>query len=143
MGRVKFEKLDVSGTHTLDELIPAYVENKTMLDDYKKICDSENKKIKELMQDTDTYEVAGYKATKSVQVRETMNEYKLLDVLRNVDGAKENKLIKTQEYVDMDILESMIYAGAISKDILMEIDKCRETKEIVTLRVSKVKENKE
>ena len=138
MARVK---LDVSETHTLDNLIPAYAENKAILDDYKKICDKENKQIKELMTD-DTYEAGGYKATKSVQVRESMNEDKLLDMLKDVGGSYENGLIKTKEYVDMDVLESMLYKGKIPKDILMQIDKCRESKEVVTLRISKIKENK-
>lgn len=125
----------------LDTLIPAYAENKAILDDYKKICDDENKKIKELM-DEGSYEAGGYKATKSIQTRESFNEDKLLDLLRNVGGSRENKLIKTKEYVDMDVLESMIYTGMISKDVLMQIDKCRESKEVVTLRISKVKEKK-
>lgn len=130
-------KVEVS----LDRLIPQYAENKSMLDDYKKICDDENKQIKELMEEG-SYEAGGYKATKSVQIRESFNEDKLLDVLRDVAEAKANNLIKTKEYVDMDVLESMIYKGMIPTDVLMEIDKCRESKEVVTLRISKIKEKK-
>lgn len=126
---------------SLDTLIPQYAENKSMLDDYKKICDDENKQIKELMEEG-SYEAGGYKATKSVQIRESFNEDKLLDVLRDVAEAKANNLIKTKEYVDMDVLESMIYKGMIPTDVLMEIDKCRESKEVVTLRISKIKEKK-
>lgn len=126
---------------SLDTLIPQYAENKSMLDDYKKICDSENKQIKELM-DEGSYEAGGYKATKLVSVRETMNEDKLLDILQNISGSYENGLIKTKEYVDMDVLESMLYKGLIDKEVLMEIDKCRESKEVITLRISKVKEKK-
>lgn len=127
---------------SLDTLIPQYAENKSMLDDYKKICDDENKKIKELMEEG-SYEAGGYKATKSVTTRETMNEDKLLDVLKQYPTAcYEQGLIKTKEYVDMDVLESMIYKGVIDKNVLLEIDKCRESKEVVTLRISKVKEKK-
>lgn len=166
MARIKVE------TESLDTLIPQYAENKSMLDDYKKLCDNENKKIKELMTD-DTYEAGGYKATKSVQVRETMNEDELLDELESLSGKsgghvydsikdfrkqlytylKENKVIKTKKYVDFDALESALYKlknqdiendnGYIGSDYLVGIlDKCRETKEVVTLRISKVKENK-
>lgn len=127
---------------SLDTLIPQYAENKAILDDYKKICDTENKQIKELMTD-DSYEAGGYKATKSVQVRETMNEDKLLGVMHNHrEVAELNGIIKIKEYIDMDMLESAIYNKQIDKDMLMEIDKCRETKEVVTLRISKVKEKK-
>lgn len=125
---------------SLDTLIPQYAENKSMLDDYKKICDDENKQIKELM-DEGSYEAGGYKATKTVTTRDSMNEAKLLDVLTKA-GFKDTSIIKTKEYVDMDELESAIYKGLIEKDILMEIDKCRESKEVVTLRISKIKEKK-
>jgi hypothetical protein len=134
MARIKLE------AESLDNLIPQYAENKAMLDDYKKICDKENKQIKELMTD-DTYEAGGYKATKSVSVRETMNEDKLLELLI-AKGYKDTKVIKQKYYVDMDTLESAIYSGQIPKEDLLEIDKCRESKEVVTLRISKVKEKK-
>ena len=126
---------------SLDTLIPQYAENKGLLDDYKKICDEENKQIKELMEEG-SYEVGGWKATKSVTTRDSMNEEKLLDVLKK-SGFTQTSIIKTKEYVDMDELESAIYNGLIEKDVLMKIDKCRESKEVVTLRISKVKEKKD
>jgi len=132
MGRVKKE--------SLDELIPAYAENKSILEDYKKICDTENKKIKEYMTDS-VYETGGYKATKIVQTRESMNEDKLLEVLQHYTWSVD--VIKMKPYVDMDALESLMYKGTLSKEVLMEIDKCRESKEVVTLRVTKIKEKKE
>ena len=126
---------------SLDTLIPQYAENKSMLDDYKKICDSENKQIKELM-DEGSYEAGGYKATKIISTRDSMNEDKLLDVLQQYGVAYDEKIIKTKEYVDMDALESAIYKQKLDNTMLMEIDKCRESKEVVTLRISKVKEKK-
>lgn len=127
---------------SLDTLIPQYAENKAILDDYKKICDTENKQIKDIM-DEGSYEAGGYKATKSVQVRESMNEDKLLDVMKQHYAIHQKfGIIKTKEYIDMDALESAIYKGQIDKDTLLEIDKCRESKEVVALRISKVKEKK-
>ena len=126
---------------SLDTLIPQYAENKSLLDDYKKICDEENKQIKDMMEEG-SYEAGGWKATKSVTTRDSMNEDKLLDVLKKA-GFTQTSIIKTKEYVDMDELESAIYNGLIEKDILLEIDKCRESKEVVTLRISKVKEKKD
>lgn len=123
----------------LDTLIPQYAENKSMLDDYKKICDKENKQIKELMTD-DTYEAGGYKATKSVQIRESLNEDRLLAIASQHRVFRDIGIIKTKEYVDMEALESAIYKGMLDKEALMEIDKCRESKEVVTLRVTKIKE---
>lgn len=135
---------------SLDELIPTYAENKAMLDDYKKICDSENKQIKELMNEG-SYEVGGYKATKSVSTRDDIKEDKILAKLS--DDMREcfevNNIIKTKEYIDMDNLESLLYSLNNKKDIeskkikdeLIELlDSCTERKDVVTLRVSKIKE---
>ena len=137
---------------SLDELIPTYAENKAMLDDYKKICDSENKQIKELMEEG-TYEAGGYKATKSVSTRDDIKEDKILAKLS--DDMREcfelNNIIKTKEYIDMDNLESLIYSLNNKRDIeskkikdeLIELlDSCTERKNVVTLRISKVKESK-
>ncbi len=137
---------------SLDELIPTYAENKAMLDDYKKICDSENKQIKELMEEG-TYEAGGYKATKSVSTRDDIKEDKILAKLS--DDMREcfelNNIIKTKEYIDMDNLESLIYSLNNKRDIeskkikdeLIELlDSCTERKDVVTLRISKIKENK-
>jgi hypothetical protein len=137
---------------SLDELIPTYAENKAMLDDYKKICDSENKQIKELMEEG-TYEAGGYKATKSVSTRDDIKEDKILAKLS--DDMREcfelNNIIKTKEYIDMDNLESLLYSLNNKRDIeskkikdeLIELlDSCTERKDVVTLRVSKVKEKK-
>lgn len=142
MGRINFNETADVPVNELDTLIPQYAENKSMLDDYKKICDTENNKIKELMEEG-SYEAGGYKATKSIQKRESMNEEKLLSVMDSYGKlARDLGIIKTKEYIDMDALESAIYRGDITKDVLLEIDKCRDTKEVVTLRIVKVKEKK-
>lgn len=148
MGRVKIDGVTIKFDEevekvavSLDTLIPQYAENKSMLDDYKKICDDENKQIKELME-VGSYEVEGYKATKTVSTRESMNEEKLLDVA-NKNKYYLSDAIKTKEYVDMDVLESLLYKGNIPEHVLMEIDKCRESKEVVTLKISKAKEKKD
>ena len=148
MGRVKIDGVSIKFDEevekvavSLDTLIPQYAENKSMLDDYKKICDNENKQIKELMEEG-SYETGGWKATKTISTRETMNEEKLLDVAKK-NSYYLSDIIKTKEYIDMDKLESLLYKGNISKEVLMEIDMCRESKEVVTLRISKVKEKKD
>lgn len=125
----------------LDVLIPQYAENKSEMDSYKKICDKENAQIKAIMKDfvVDNYEAGGYKASYSISKRETMNEEILLDIAHNF-GIPE--IVKTKEYIDFDALEKAIYNGDISDDILMEMDKAKEVKEVVTLRVTKIKEKK-
>lgn len=123
----------------LDTLIPQYAANKSEMESYKKICDRENTEIKAIMKSfvVPSYETGGYKATYIVSKRETMNEERLLEIAHQY-GISE--IVKTKEYIDYDSLEKAIYDGKIPNEILLEMDKAKETKEVVTLRVSKVKE---
>ena len=122
----------------LDELIPRYAANKSELESYKKICDKENAQIKAVMKSfvVQNYEAGGYKASYSVSKRESMNEEMLLQIA-HMHGIPE--IVKTKEYIDFDALERAIYNGQISDEVLMEMDKAKEVKEVVTLRISKVK----
>lgn len=126
----------------LDTLIPRYAANKAEMDDYKKICDRENAEIKSIMKDfvVSSYEASGYTATYSVSERTSMNEEMLLDIAHNYNIPG---IVKTKEYIDYDALEKAIYDGEISEEILLEMDKAKTVKEVVTLRVSKVKQKKE
>lgn len=126
----------------LDELIPQYAANKAEADSYKKICEKENANIKAIMKDfvVTEYVAGDYKATYSVSTRETLNEDKLLEIAHHF-GIPE--IVKTKEYIDFDALEKAIYDGKISDDILMEMDKAKEVKEVVTLRVTKKKKEED
>ncbi len=140
--RIKIDenkKSVVDENDTLGNLIVSYAENKRELDSYKKICDKENAEIKELMLNSGytEYPYNGYIAKYSVETRETMNESKLIDILKECGYTKD--IIKTKEYVDMDALEKVIYNESIPKEILLKLDTARESKEIVKLRVTKQK----
>lgn len=123
----------------LTTLVPSYYDNKTNLDYYKKQCDAENTKIKELMkaEGLKDFEVDGIVAKYIIQNKESMNEEKLLTLLKEKGY---ETVIRTKEYVDMDLLEDALYHDRIDKDTVVEMDKCRESKEIVQLRISKKKE---
>lgn len=125
--------------NNLEQLIDAYALNKNELDSYKKICDAENAEIKALMTELelDKASTEDYTATLSIQHRETMDEDKLLEVLRNAGYA--DIVIRTKEYVDMDLLESAIYHEMIDKDTLLAMQRCKEVKEVQTLKISKRK----
>ena len=120
-------------------VVPRYFGHKTEMDFYKKQCDAENAEIKQAMkeQGIKDFEVDGIVAKYIVKNRESMNEEKLIKVLK--DAGYDN-LIKTREYVDMDEVESALYHNAIDTDTIVEMDKCREVKEIIELRLSKKKE---
>lgn len=128
----------MSNLAELDRLIPQYAANKSEMDSYKKICDRENAEIKTLMADLELPQriVGGYKAIRSVQRRETINEELLLAIAHKYNLFD---VIKTKEYIDFDALEHAIYIGRISSNVLLEMDKAKEVKEVVTLTIKKVK----
>ena len=128
---------------TLDSLIPQYAANKREKDGYEKLCAAENAQIKAIMQDyvVQHYEAGGYKATYTIQKRETVDEEMLLEILKR-SGECEG-IIKTKEYIDFDALENAIYNGRIPEDVVLEMDAATEVKEIPTLKVTKIKEKKE
>ena len=122
----------------LDQLIVAYGRYNTNYKELKGLVDTYNADIKKVMkeQGITTKETNGWKAVYSVQKRESMNEDKLLEILRN-NGIE--SVIKTREYVDFDALEDAIYKGDVPKEVLLTIDTCREVKEVETLKVTKLK----
>ena len=130
-------------TVTLDELVPSYGEHKESLDVLDKIVKDENKKIKELLGDKDHYKTSGWKVTKSVQNRDKMDEDLLCAKLSAFPEMYEAGIIRVQECVDMQALEDAMYKNQLSKKMLEAVESCREHKEVVTLRVTRVKESDE
>lgn len=131
---------------TLEELIPQYAANKKELDSYKKICDKENAQIKLLMAKLpDNVCIVGkYKATYTVSNRETINEEQLIDLFMNdPDFIKINEqynVVEMRPAIDFDELERAIYKGAFSKDQTKLLNAAKTSKEVVTLRISEIKE---
>lgn len=119
----------------LTELLPIYHMQKSEMDSIKKVIDKENAEIKTLMRESNLPEfVAGdIKATCSVSERQDFIEEALIEKLKDM---KVRGIIKKKEYVDMDALENAIYNGKVDAAALAS---CQTIKEVVTLRVSKVK----
>ncbi len=124
-------------TTYLDDLILKYAENKEKLEAFKKLTEAENKEIKFLMKSSgETEHISDeYKASYIVSTRESMNEEMLL-VVAHKYGIP---VIKTKEYIDFDALENAIYNNRISNEALLEMDKAKSKKEVVTLRITKLK----
>jgi len=135
----------------LDNLILTFAKDKATLDSYKKITDKENAEIKAIMlsEKIPSKEVGEYKATCTVSNRETINEEVLLDIIKHAVGTNSVMLsspdfgiIKLKEYIDFDALEKAIYDGKIPDETVLEMDKAKESKEVVTLKVTKLKKKK-
>lgn len=138
---------------TLNRIIENYYDHKVEFDACKNICDDENKKIKEEMLELemDKICVGDITATRSVSVKESFNEDKLINLLEhstytNPDTGVKNILISTglnivkmKPYIDMDALEDALYKGLIPEDVILMMEDCKEVKEVVTLRVTKKK----
>ena len=122
----------------LQELIPHYQLNKSEMDSYKKVVDKDSKEIKMIMLESQLPEfiVGDIKATCSVSEREDFIEEALIEKLKEMNV---KNVIKTKEYVDMDALENAIYNGELNA---AELASCQTKKEVVTLRVTKIKEKK-
>lgn len=126
----------------LIEAIDRYGFNKDELDDYKAICDEESKHIKQMMGDAHlkSYNTDLFKATYIVSDRTTMDEAKLLGVIHKNNLPETLGIIKTKEYIDEDALESAIYNGEISDDVMAQISECTIKKEVISLKLTKQKE---
>jgi hypothetical protein len=147
MARIKLNEVEeavdtpVIYIKDLDELITQYAHNKNELDSYTKICKAENEQIKAKLVELgeNEYSNGTYTAKRIVVIKESMNEAKLLEVLRQ-NGIVAP--IKTREYVDMDALESYLYNNTPSPELARQLEGCRIKSETVQLRLSKTKANK-
>lgn len=136
--RISLVEDNKTAEEKLQELIPHYQLNKSEMDSYKKVVDKDNKEIKMIMLESQLPEfiVGDIKATCSVSEREDFIEEALIEKLKEmkVDG-----VIKMKEYIDMDALENAIYNGELNA---AELASCQTKKEVVTLRVTKIKEER-
>lgn len=135
----------MSDVQTLDKLVSDYGHNDAQIKDLKKIADTEKEQIKQLLLEhkEDRWTAGGYTVQRVVSERETLNEEKLLPIIKHywssTHGSMECPFIKTREYVDMDRLEEAIYQKELTPNVLAEMDKCREVTTVVALKCKKTK----
>ena len=133
-----------SDANRLDELVPLYGKNKAEENRLKKITEAQNSEIKQLLAEHGVTEhtAGGYTVTVSTTEKFSFNMPKLIETIK-LDKSLASKVIKTQEYVDMDALENLIYSGKVDTEMLLDMDKCRDVTKTVTLRVKKASKKKE
>lgn len=134
-------KKDEAFYKELEELIDKYGFNKNELDSYKAICDEDNKKIKDMMANANlkNYNTDKYKATYIVSDRTTIDEVRLIGIVHMNNLPDSLGIIKTREYIDEDALESAIYEGEISEEVMKQISECMIKKEVVSLKLTRQK----
>lgn len=136
--RVNEEKIlsQSKDERVLNSTIECFYEDKQLADKYKKSAEEYNKEIKQLMSTINKNEFetdSGLIAKISIQKRESFIEEALLQKIKEL---KVPGIIKTKEYVDMDLLEDAIYNEKLDAS---ELTTCRKIQEVVTLKVSKKK----
>lgn len=129
----------------LDKLIPQFAEHKEQEGQLKKVCDSENAQIKELMAEEGLkkYEAGGYQVNYIESTREKMNEERLLELLKKnftKKQLKEMKIIKTVEQVDEKALENAIYNNLVGSEFIIQMASCKESSTVISLKLTKKKE---
>lgn len=127
----------------LKQCAAEYVADKAEESKLKKRLESNNTSIKQLMELLNKDEVEledGSRVVYGVTKRETLDEDKLIKLLKKY--APDTQCIKTKEYIDMDVLENEIYKGDLSDDAMTVMDSCRNVKEIPTLNIRKAKKGK-
>ena len=126
---------------TLADLIPLYGEQNAQCNALKKTVADLNTKLKQAIKDAtkenEDIEVDGWKCKLSITEDSSFNE----DALILFAKSNDIDIIRTKEYIDYDALENLIYHGDIKKELLIDMEDCKETKTRETLRVSKLKED--
>lgn len=129
----------------LETLIPAYGSLDFELKNIKKKADGFKERIKTIVKSLGvrTYRAEDYEITYTEAERVSFKEDKLLIRLKEIVANKDPKefegLIKTKEYVDMDVLENLLYHNKFDEAEISSISSCQEIKNIPTLKVKKVK----
>ena len=135
MARAKIEPAVKTPEEQLVELIPKYAMNKNEMDSYKKLVDKDNLQIKDLMKQASLNEfiVSDFRAARTVAYRKNINEEAMIEKIKAL-GIR--GIVKKREYIDTDALENAMYHGKVNPEKLAD---CIETKEVVTLKITRVK----
>ena len=123
---------------TLEKLVNDYGANNNQKNELVKWCNETGPIIKQYFkeQNLDVVETDTMVAKVSLQNKNQMDEEKLIEILL-ANGGK--KAIKKKEYVDMTVLESLIYNGKIDAKTLAPASTTITT---AVLKVTKKKEVK-
>lgn len=133
----------------LEVLIADYGDIDAKIKELSKIQDSEKTRIKEIMESKSLNDASfgGYKVTYTSYEKTSLDEGKALAVLKE-DWAKRYgdlpcPYIKTKEVIDMDELESVLYANELPADTMKALHECETIKIVTTLKCGKAKPKKE
>lgn len=135
MGEQAVNKDKILPTNVLNDLMKQYYDAKELEKKTQALIKPLNEEIKKYLIDNNIDKLdedeLDYKASISKTNKVSWVEPILIERLKKL-GFEE--AIKTKEYVDMTILESLLYNGKIKEK---KIEDCKNVTEIITLRVNK------
>lgn len=133
--KIEESGLSSDGYHTLKKSLKDYYEVGNQVKSFKKLQDSLNKDIKELMmtENVDQVVIDGYEARVSTICSTSFDQDILLAIVKELGR---NDLIKTKEYVNEEDIERLVYKGDINAESLIP---AQILKESVRLNVRKSK----
>ena len=123
----------------LEELIPHYGKLNDQIKSLNADLSKDKDTIKSIMHCTGfkDYSFGGYKVTRQIRHKVSIDEDKMLKVLKEdwaiTHGDEPCPYIKTKEYVDSEALESAIYNGGVSQDTMSKLNECKKEVEEVAL----------
>lgn len=129
--------------NNLQQVINQYFEEDSKKKALEKELKSKNAFIKSTLAEMgkDLYETDKCKATISCQNRVSMDEEKVIEIIKeNISAARRKGVIKTIEYVDYEVLESLIYNGVIAAE---KLEPAQSVNVITTLKVTALKKKEE
>lgn len=129
--------------NNLQQVINQYFEEDCKKKALEKELKSKNAFIKSTLSKMgeDLYETDKCKATISYQNRVSMDEEKVIEIIKeNISAASRKGVIKTKEYVDYEVLESLIYNGVIAAE---KLEPAQSVNVITTLKVTALKKKEE
>lgn len=134
-------ELSIEKKKELKELIDQFAENKSLKEDYDKLCKRDNQKIKDIMgkYGLDTFDSEDYTAKYYSQNKESFDAELAVKILKQ-NGI--TNCIKTVEVLDDEMLESMLYNNEIPEIVVTELGACTSTNTTWALKVSKRKKEK-
>lgn len=117
----------------LKNLAEEYFKNNEIKKNVEKVVKEIGPKIKSIIHGLGVTEkeVDGLKISLRTSKRKSMNEDKLLEICKNFN---QPNLIKTKEYVDEEVLETLIYNGIIKAE---QIEPAMDVTEVEALYISK------
>lgn len=138
MARKKFTEFFESPVICADDLMANYVAKKQELETLEKLVKNLGEQVKAQMelQGLKSTECNGYKVTRMQSQRITWNEEALLQKVKTFNKPE---LIRQVEQVDVAMLQQAIIDEQVD---INDIQDCQTVKEVISLRVDKIKEKK-